>query len=77
MTAAAETGQAGERAATEYLRRAGYDICARNWRQGRDELDIVALKEGVLHFVEVKTRRAGSLTPPEAAATQQIGRAHV
>ena len=32
MTAAAETGQAGERAATEYLRRAGYDIRARNWR---------------------------------------------
>lgn len=38
MTAAAETGQAGERAATEHLRRAGYDICALNWRQGRDEL---------------------------------------
>ena len=71
MTAAAETGRAGERAATEYLRRAGYEICALNWRQGRYELDIVALKEGVLHFVEVKTRRAGSLTPPEAAATRR------
>ena len=75
MTAAAETGQAGERAATEHLRRAGYDICALNWRQGRDELDIVALKDGVLHFVEVKTRRTGSLTPPEAAATQRKFRA--
>ena len=37
MTAAAETGRAGERAATEYLRRAGYEICALNWRQGRYE----------------------------------------
>ena len=75
MTAAAETGRAGERAATEYLRRAGYEICALNWRQGRYELDIVALRDGVLHFVEVKTRREGSLTPPEAAATQRKFRA--
>ena len=75
MTTTAETGQAGERAATEHLRREGYDIRALNWRQGRYELDIVALKEGVLHFVEVKTRRAGSLTPPEAAATQRKFRA--
>ena len=75
MTTTAETGQAGERAATEYLRRAGYEICARNWRQGRYELDIVALRDGILHFVEVKTRRAGSFTPPEAAATQRKFRA--
>ena len=75
MTTTAETGQAGERAATEHLRREGYDIRALNWRQGRYELDIVALKEGVLHFVEVKTRRAGSLTPPEAAVTPQKFRA--
>ena len=50
MTAAAETGRAGERAAAEYLRRAGYEICALNWRQGRYELDIVARREEVLHF---------------------------
>lgn len=65
----AETGRAGERAAAEHLRRAGYEICALNWRQGRYELDIVAQKDGTLHIVEVKTRRRGSLTPPEAAIT--------
>ncbi len=75
MSTTAETGRAGERAAAEYLRRAGYEICALNWRQGRYELDIVACREGVLHFVEVKTRRSGSLTPPEAAATQRKFRA--
>ena len=67
MGTTAETGRAGERAAVEYLRGAGYEICALNWRSGRYELDIVARKAGIVHFVEVKTRRAGSLTPPEAA----------
>ena len=75
MGTTAETGRMGERAAAEFLRRAGYEICALNWRSGRYELDIVACREGVLHFVEVKTRRSGSLTPPEAAATQRKFRA--
>lgn len=75
MTTAAETGRAGERAATEYLRRAGYAICALNWRSGHYELDIVARKAGIVHFVEVKTRRTDGLTPPEAAITPQKFRA--
>ena len=75
MTTTAETGRTGERAAAEHLRQAGYEIRDTNWRAGRDELDIVALRGEVLHFVEVKTRRAGSLTPPEAAATQRKFRA--
>lgn len=44
-------------------------------RQGRYELDIVACREGVLHFVEVKTRRSGSLTPPRQPVTQRKFRA--
>lgn len=75
MNANAETGRCGEQAATEYLRRQGYDILARNWRRGSYELDIVALHRGVLHFVEVKTRQAGGLTPPEAALTRRKFRA--
>lgn len=68
MTTAA-TGLRGEEAAIAYLRNAGYDICACNWRNGRYELDIVARKQGILHFVEVKTRRLESLTTPEEAIT--------
>ncbi len=64
-----ELGRRGEEAAAACLHGRGYDILTRNWHSGPYELDIVAAKRGVLHFVEVKTRRKGSLTPPEAALT--------
>lgn len=65
----AETGRAGERAAADALRRAGFRIEELNWRAGRYELDIVARRGDEVHFVEVKTRRAGGLTAPEEALT--------
>lgn len=54
-------GKLGEDAAAEYLRRRGYDILARNVRSSLGEIDLVALDgDGVVVFVEVKTRRRGS-----------------
>lgn len=70
----AEIGRMGEEAAVAHLRRQGLRIVARNWREGHYELDIVAERWGVLHFVEVKTRRAEGLTTPEAAITEQKSR---
>lgn len=64
-----QIGHRGEDIAVEHLRRAGYMIAARNWRCGRYEIDIVAERGGMTHFVEVKTRRAGSLSSPEATIT--------
>lgn len=62
------TGKAGEERAAEYLIEKGYKILCRNWHnRGRKELDIVACKDNTLVFVEVKTRRAGSLSDPLAA----------
>ena len=71
MSTTAETGRAGERAAAEYLRRAGYEICALNWRSGRYELDIVARKAGIVHFVEVKTRTNLDMALPREYVTPQ------
>jgi putative endonuclease len=52
-----ELGRKGEEEAAEYLRANGWAILDRNFRFGRNELDIVAYKDRVLAFVEVKCRR--------------------
>lgn len=65
-----ETGRRGEDTAAQFLIEKGYRIINRNWRnRGRKEIDIVATKDDNLVFVEVKTRRAGSLSNPLAAVT--------
>ena len=64
-------GQLGEAAVAEYLRQNLYQLIARNWRKGRYEIDLIVARAGVLHFVEVKTRKADGLTTPEAAITRQ------
>lgn len=65
-----QIGHHGEDIAVEYLRGAGYMIAARNWRSGRYEIDIVAERAGITHLIEVKTRRAGSLSTPESTITR-------
>jgi len=51
------TGQYGETIAATYLAEKGWRIAERNWRAGRSEVDIIAwTEEGILVFVEVKTR---------------------
>lgn len=62
-------GAAGEQMAEEWLAGEGFTVVARNWRSGRYELDIVALRADTIHFVEVKTRDADSWESPEDALT--------
>ena len=63
-----ELGHKGEDMAVEYLQQQGYCILERNWtNQGRKEIDIIATKDDIAVFVEVKTRRVGSATTPIAA----------
>lgn len=49
-------GRAAEQAAAEHLGRLGYEVIVRNWRRRECEIDIVARKDGTIHFVEVKFR---------------------
>jgi putative endonuclease len=63
------TGTRGEDAAVRHLKEKGYRILARNFRFERAEVDIVAEDNGVLVFVEVKTRGPNALGDPEDAVT--------
>ena len=56
MTFRQEIGAFGEGAAAEYLIRKQFRIVARNFRAGRNEIDIIAENEHYLVFAEVKTR---------------------
>jgi len=52
-----DTGRKAERAAANYLEMRGYAIVEMNWRRPRSEVDIIARKDSVIYFVEVKYRK--------------------
>ncbi|MBN2486488.1 MAG: YraN family protein [Bacteroidales bacterium] len=63
-------GSRGEKLAAEFLTASGYKILETNWRCGKKEVDIVAQKETIVAFVEVKTRSTTYFgLPEEAVAT--------
>jgi putative endonuclease len=66
-----ERGKRGEGLAAEFLVARGWTILERNWRDGPRELDLVALRDGVLAFVEVKTRSGGACGSPLEGITRR------
>lgn len=61
------TGRHGEDLALEWLQGRGYTLLYRNWRHGRDELDLVLRHGRFLVVVEVKTRSSDRWGDPEWA----------
>ena len=57
-------GLLGEDIAVDYLKKKGYKIIERNFRKKYEEIDIVALSDSTLVFVEVKTRTSNSYGSP-------------
>lgn len=69
---AAELGTTGEEIAGLYLTQHNFRILDHNWNLHKGcEIDIIALKNNKLHFIEVKTRSSDKYGPPEAAITPQ------
>ena len=63
-------GGAGEDLAATWYAERGWRILARNWRSGRTgELDVVALRDGVVAVCEVKSRSSAAFGTPLEAVT--------
>ena len=52
-----QIGIIGEKAAADFVLKLGFKIIATNFRKPYGEMDTVAKKDGILHFIEVKTSR--------------------
>ena len=57
MRATKILGNKGEEAVCSWLKGRGFEICERNFAVRSGEVDIIAQKDEVLAFVEVKTRK--------------------
>lgn len=64
-------GQRGETLACRYLRRRGYTIVARQDRTRLGEIDIVAVQQRTIVFIEVKTRTADEKGSPTDAVNAE------
>lgn len=60
-----DLGRKGESLAKAHLESLGYEIMDENWTHGRLEVDLIAYKDCVIIFTEVKTRTGNGFGEPE------------
>lgn len=66
MSSHHEIGERGEALAVDYLIKMGYRILEKNWRFAKAEIDIIAMDDDILAFIEVKTRSSTSFGSPDS-----------
>lgn len=66
-----QLGMNGELLAASWLQDKGFAILHRNWRYSYYEVDIIAEKGGILHFIEIKTRRNTKFGEPEESVSKK------
>ncbi|WP_235296649.1 YraN family protein [Portibacter marinus] len=71
MAAHNELGKKGEQIAVDYLIADNYEVLEVNYRFSRAEVDIIARKDGLLIFVEVKTRSSLKHGCPESGVNHK------
>jgi len=62
-----EFGLLGERIAERWLRRHGWRLVQRRFRNGHRDIDLVVEREGTVAFVEVKARKGREFGDPVEA----------
>ncbi len=65
-------GELGESVAEKYYKNKGYEIVERNYTKPVGEIDIVARKDEVLYFIEVKSKRVSSIAGIEPGENMHV-----
>ena len=60
-----DLGRKGEAMAKAHLEATGYEIMDVNWVFGKAEVDLIAYKNSIIIFTEVKTRTGNGFGEPE------------
>ncbi|WP_412467186.1 YraN family protein [Pedobacter sp. KLB.chiD] len=60
-----DLGKEGEKIAKQYLEDQGYEILDENWTHGKAEVDLIVYKNGIIVFIEVKSRSSIAFGEPE------------
>ena len=66
-----EIGQKGENLAVAYLQNLGYKVLERNYRCKLGEVDIIALDNDTLVFIEVRTRSSLDFGLPQESINRR------
>ena len=69
-----DLGLWGEQVAREYLIARGYAVAGENTRYGGVEIDFIAMRDDIICFVEVKTRRTDYVDPLDAVDRRKRAR---
>jgi len=71
MAQSKDIGKRGEDEAAGFLQGKGYEILERNYRFRRNEVDIIAMRDNTLVFVEVKMRSTNLFGYPESFVSDE------
>lgn len=63
-------GALGEDISCKYLSNSGYKVIERNFRCRAGEIDIIAIQDDTVVFIEVKTRSGGNYGSPSEAVSK-------
>lgn len=70
-------GNRGENRACSYLKKQGYKILERNYKTPFGEVDIIAERDEVVAFIEVKTRSSDRFGQPSEAVNKDRQRRYI